>query len=61
LWDKALKLGDARQIAILSYLTPLASTVLLLVVSDRALTPLLALAATLIIGAAVVGTRTSGP
>jgi hypothetical protein len=35
--------------------------VLLLVVSDRALTPLLALAATLIIGAAVVGTRTSGP
>ena len=61
LWDKALKLGDARQIAILSYLTPLASTVLLLVVSDRALTPLLALAATLIIGAAVVGTRASGP
>jgi drug/metabolite transporter (DMT)-like permease len=61
LWDKALKLGDARQIAILSYLTPLASTVLLLVVSDRTLTPLLALAATLIIGAAVVGTRTSGP
>ena len=61
LWDKALKLGDARQIAILSYLTPLASTVLLLVTSGRALTPLLALAAALIIGAALVGTRTSGP
>jgi drug/metabolite transporter (DMT)-like permease len=57
LWDKALKLGDARQIGILSYLTPLASTVLLLVTSGRALTPSIALAAALIIGAAVVGTR----
>ena len=27
LWDKALKLGDPRQIGVLSYLTPLASTV----------------------------------
>lgn len=58
LWDKALKLGDARQIGILSYITPLASTVLLLLVSGRALTPSIALAAALIIGAAVVGTRT---
>ena len=57
LWDKALKLGDARQIGILSYLTPLASTVLLLVTSGRALTPSIALAATLIVGAALVGTR----
>ena len=30
LWDMALKRGDARQIGILSYLTPLASTALLL-------------------------------
>lgn len=60
LWDKALKLGDARQIGILSYLTPLGSTVLLLVASGRALTPSIALAAALIIGAALVGTR-SGP
>jgi len=59
LWDKALKRGDARQIGILSYLTPLASTVLLLVTSGRALTPSIALAAALIIGAAVVGTRSS--
>ncbi len=60
LWDKALKLGDARQIGILSYLTPLGSTVLLLVTSGRSLTPSIALAAVLIIGAALVGTR-SGP
>lgn len=59
LWDKALKVGDARQIGILSYLTPLGSTVLLLVTSGRALTPSIALAAALIIGAAVVGTRSA--
>ena len=59
LWDKALKLGDARQIGILSYLTPLASTILLLVASGRALTPSIVLAAALIIGAAVVGTRSA--
>ncbi len=57
LWDKALKLGDARQIGILSYITPLASTVLLLLVSARPLTGSIALAAAMIIGAAVVGTR----
>ena len=60
LWDKALKLGDARQIGILSYLTPLGSTVLLLVASGRALTLSIGLAAILIIGAALVGTR-GGP
>ncbi|MGH6627011.1 MAG: DMT family transporter [Burkholderiaceae bacterium] len=57
LWDKALKLGDARHIGILSYLTPLASTALLLVVSGRAFSWSIALAAAMIIGAAVVGTR----
>jgi drug/metabolite transporter (DMT)-like permease len=57
LWDKALKLGDARQIGILSYLTPLASTLLLLIVSGRPLTSNITLAAVLIIGAAVIGTR----
>ena len=58
LWDKALKGGDPRQIGILAYLTPLASTVLLLLVSGRPLTWSIALAAALIIGAAVLGTRT---
>lgn len=57
LWDAALKRGDARQIGILSYLTPLASTALLLVVTGRPLSWSIALAATLIISAAVSGTR----
>jgi drug/metabolite transporter (DMT)-like permease len=57
LWDKALKLGDARQIGILSYITPLGSTALLMAVSGRPLTWSIALAAVMIIGAAVLGTR----
>jgi len=57
LWDKALKLGDARQIGILSYLTPLCSTALLMVVSGRLLSWSIGLAAVMIIGAAVLGTR----
>ncbi|MFZ2294402.1 MAG: DMT family transporter [Polaromonas sp.] len=58
LWDKALKNGDARQIGILSYITPLGSTALLMLVSGRALTWSIGLAAVMIIGAAVLGTRT---
>jgi drug/metabolite transporter (DMT)-like permease len=57
LWDKALKGGDARQIGILSYLTPLGSTALLLLVSGRALSWSIGLAALMIMGAAVLGTR----
>jgi len=57
LWDKALKLGDARHIGILSYLTPLASTVLLLAVSGQPWRWTIALAALMIVGAAVLGTR----
>lgn len=57
LWDKALKLGDARQIGVLSYLTPLLSTLLLLWASGRPLSWNVALATALILGAAVVGTR----
>ena len=57
LWDKALKTGDVRQIGLLSYLTPLASTTLLLIVTGRALSWHTALAAVLIIGAALLGTR----
>jgi drug/metabolite transporter (DMT)-like permease len=57
LWDKALKLGDARQIGILSYLTPLCSTALLMLVSGRALSWSIALAAAMIVGAAVLGLR----
>ena len=57
LWDRALKGGDARHIGILSYLTPLASTALLMVVSGRAFSWSIGLAAVMIIGAAVLGSR----
>jgi drug/metabolite transporter (DMT)-like permease len=57
LWDMALKRGDARHIGILSYLTPLASTALLIGVSGGSFTWSIALAAMLIIGAALLGTR----
>jgi drug/metabolite transporter (DMT)-like permease len=57
LWDKALKLGDARQIGILSYLTPLGSTALLIVVTGRQWSWSIALAALMIMLAAVLGTR----
>ncbi|MDQ2735827.1 MAG: DMT family transporter [Pseudomonadota bacterium] len=55
LWDAALKRGDARTIGILSYLTPLASTLLLVVTTGRPLTGWIAAAALLIVGAAVAG------
>ncbi len=57
LWDKALKLGDARQIGILSYLTPLGSTALLIVVTGRQWSWSIALAALMIMFAALLGTR----
>ena len=57
MWDKALKLGDARHIGILSYITPLASTALLIVVSGRTFTWSIALATVMIICAAVMGMR----
>jgi drug/metabolite transporter (DMT)-like permease len=58
LWDRALKLGDARQIGVLSYITPLASTGLLVIVTGRAWSWAIGLAAALIVGGAVLGTRT---
>jgi drug/metabolite transporter (DMT)-like permease len=57
LWDKALKTGDARHIGILSYITPLASTALLVLVTGRTFSPSIVAAAALIIGAAILGTR----
>ena len=57
LWDAALKRGDPRRIGILSYLTPLASTLLLAVTTARPLTSWIAAAALLIVGAAVIGMR----
>lgn len=57
LWDAALKKGDARVIGILSYITPLASTALLMVVTAQPLTWSIGLATLLILGAAVIGAR----
>ena len=57
LWDKALKMGDARQIGLLSYLTPLGSTALLMLVNNRAPSWSLGLAAVMIFGAAMLGAR----
>ena len=56
-WDAAMKRGDPPRIGVLSYLTPLASTVLLALTSGRALTPWTAAAAVLIVGAALIGAR----
>ena len=57
LWDKARKLGDARHIGILSYITPLASTALLPLVSGRPFSWSIAISTAMIISAAVLGMR----
>ena len=57
LWDSALKHGDARQIGILSYITPLASTALLLLVTQRPPSWSILAATLLIVAGAVLGTR----
>ncbi|MGC9237126.1 MAG: DMT family transporter [Thiomonas sp.] len=57
LWDRALKLGDPRTIGVLSYITPLASTLLLILVTGRAFTLWIGLAALLIVGAALLAMR----
>jgi drug/metabolite transporter (DMT)-like permease len=57
LWDAALKRGDARQIGVLSFLTPLLSTLTLLVMRGETPSLSVAVAAAMIIGAAVIATR----
>jgi drug/metabolite transporter (DMT)-like permease len=57
LWDAALKRGDARQIGVLSFLTPLLSTLALLWLRGEWPTLSVLLAAAMIIGAAVLGSR----
>jgi len=55
LWDAALKNGNAQQIGLLSFLTPLGSTLLLLIDRQEALTSLVACAGVLIVGGAWLG------
>ncbi len=57
LWDAALKRGDARQIGVLSFLTPLLSTLTLLAMRGESPSTSVAVAAVMIIGAAVLATR----
>jgi drug/metabolite transporter (DMT)-like permease len=52
LWDAALKIGDPRRIGLLAFLTPLLSTVLLVLVSGKPLSWQLLISAALIIGGA---------
>lgn len=57
MWDAALKRGDARQIGVLSFLTPLLSTLVLLVLAREIPGWPVGLAAAMIVGAAVIATR----
>jgi len=57
LWDAALKRGDARQIGVLSFLTPLLSTLTLLAMRGEWPGPAVVIAALMIVGAAIVATR----
>ena len=54
-WDAAMKRGDPRVIGALAYLTPLLSTLLLVLAGGRRLAPLSACAMGLIVAGAVLG------
>jgi len=57
LWDAALKTGDVRRIGLLAFATPISSTVLLLITTGQPLQWNVAIAATLVVGAALWGSR----
>ena len=54
-WDAAMKRGDPRVIGALAYLTPLLSTLVLVFLGGKRLTPLAGCAMGLIVAGAVVG------
>jgi len=60
LWDAALKRGDVRQIGLLSFLTPLLSTLGLLWMRGEAPSLSMVLAGALIVGAALLGSPRPG-
>jgi drug/metabolite transporter (DMT)-like permease len=60
LWDRALKAGDPRTIGTLAYLTPLLSTLGVVLVSGGRLTFVSGIAMALIVGGAAVGTGKAG-
>jgi drug/metabolite transporter (DMT)-like permease len=53
-WDAAIKLGDPRVIATLSYLTPLLSTLLLVIFSNQPFTDMLLIAMLMIVVGALI-------
>jgi drug/metabolite transporter (DMT)-like permease len=55
LWDMALKLGNPQRVGLISFLTPLLSTSLLLIITGAQLSWTLLLSASLVIGAAILG------
>lgn len=59
LWDRAMKTGDPRTIGLLSYLTPVASTALLVLVTGAGFGWPLALAAAMVISSALLGAHAS--
>ena len=56
-WDFALKHGNPQRVGLISFLTPLLSTAMLVVVSGESLSPMLLVSAGLIFGAAFLGTK----
>jgi drug/metabolite transporter (DMT)-like permease len=56
-WDAALKRGDPRLIGALAYLTPLASTLVLVLLGGQVLTWVSGLAMLLIVSGAILGSR----
>ncbi len=60
-WDAALKRGDPRVIGSLAYLTPLTSTLILVVLGQQRLTMAAVAAMGLIIGGALIGSRGGSP
>ena len=58
-WDGALKKGDPRILGSLAYLTPMLSTLNLLLFTGRNLTVATIIAMVLIIGGAIVGSSSS--
>jgi len=57
LWDKALKEGDPRAIGSITYLTPLLSTLWLIIAGGKKLTWTSAIAMALLITGAYIGSR----
>lgn len=57
LWDAAIKRGDPQRIGLLAFLTPLLSTVVIVLTTGQAFTVHIVVAAAMIMGAAMWGRR----